>query len=77
MESVDSISLQQQVNELLHRVQILESEVKQQHQLIEHLSKALDNEQSQIKFAQIESDLRRKEKEDDAKRARETYKGKF
>lgn len=70
----DSICLQQQVNDLLHRVQVLESEVKQQRQLIEQLTKALANGQSQIELAQIESGLRIKEKENDAQRAREAYK---
>jgi len=66
MESTDS--LQQQVNELTQRVQVLEQQRAQD-------SQAQANGQSQIELEKVNSDLRRKEKEEDAKRARQAYYG--
>ena len=64
MENTDF--LQQQVNELSQRVQVLEQQIAQ-------VLKAQANGQSQIELEKVKSDLRRQEKENDAQRARATF----
>ncbi len=64
MENTDF--LQQQVDELSQRVQVLEQQMAQVLQAQAH-------GQSQIELEKVKSDLRKQEKEDDANRAREAY----
>lgn len=66
MENTDS--LQQQVNQLSQRLQLLEQQMAQ-------VLQAQANSQSQIELEKVKSDLRRQEKEDDARRARGAYYG--
>ena len=63
METTESIALQQQVSELTQRVQVLE-------QLLAQVIDAQANTQSQIELLQKQSELKIKEQEIQAKRAR-------
>lgn len=63
METTESIALQQQVNELSQRIQVLE-------QLLAQVIDAQTNSQLQIELLQKQSHLSIKEQEIQAKRAR-------